>query len=218
MNGFLLDMQKIAGGIGTTFVLTVSSFVIGGILAMPLALARSSTLRIARAVAGAYIAIARGIPPIAWLFVLFFGLAQVGVKLSSLGAAIAGLSVIAAAYLAEIYRSGLLAVPTGQAEASRALGLTQAVTLGRVIMPQAVVTILPIAVAFFIGLLKDSAIASVIGVQDITAFALNLSKRSADSFTVFLAAGAVYLIISVPVAVLGRVVGPWFARRVGVMA
>jgi polar amino acid transport system permease protein len=216
MTDFLGWMQAIAGGLGTTFVLTVSSFIIGGILAFPLAMARVAKSPFSRFLSGGFIAIARGIPPIAWLFVIFFGLGQLGLKLNSLTAAIIGLSVISACYLAEIYRSGLLAVPAGQREASTALGLSSSVALRKVIIPQAVVTVLPIAIAFFIGLLKDSAVASVIGVQDVTAFALSLSRREADSFGVFLAAGALYLIISIPIAVFGRWLGPWTARRVGV--
>lgn len=216
MSGFLGALQTIAGGLGTTFLLTVSSFIVGGVLAFPLAMARVSKHRLPRVLSGTYISVARGIPPIAWLFVIFFGLAQWGLKLPSLTAAILGLSIISAGYLAEIYRSGLLAVPAGQSEASTALGLSSSVALRRVIVPQAIVTVLPIAIAFFIGLLKDSAVASVIGVQDVTAFALVLSRREADSFGVFLAAGAIYLIISIPIAVFGRWLGPWTARRVGV--
>lgn len=216
MNVFLHSILVIAGGIGTTFLLTVASFLIGGVLAVPLVLARTSSSAILRALSGTYIAVSRGIPPIAWLFVLFFGLGQLGVRLSSLSAAIAGLSVISAGYLAEIYRAGLSAVPRGQDDAARALGLPPRTAFYRVIVPQAIATVIPLAVAYFIGLLKDSAVASVIGVQDVTAFALSLSKRELESFTIFLAAGAVYLVISVPVAILGRWVGARVARLVGV--
>lgn len=216
MSEFLGWIQIIASGLGITFILTVSSFVIGGVLAFPLAMARVSKRAFPRFLSASFISIARGIPPIAWLFVIFFGLGQLGLKLNSLTAAIIGLSIISAGYLAEIYRSGLLAVPSGQREAATALGLSQTTGLTKVIIPQAVVTVLPIAIAFFIGLLKDSAVASVIGVQDVTAFALALSRREADSFGVFLAAGALYLIISVPIAVFGRWLGPWTARKVGV--
>ncbi|MFJ4029926.1 amino acid ABC transporter permease [Paenarthrobacter sp. NPDC089989] len=218
MNEYLRWLQVIGTGLGTTFILTVASFVIGGVLAFPLAMARVAKNPLPRLLSSGFIAVARGIPPIAWLFVIFFGLGQLGLKLNSLTAAIFGLSVISAGYLAEIYRSGLLAVPAGQREASSALGLASSVTLRKIIIPQAVVTVVPIAVAFFIGLLKDSAIASVIGVQEVTAFALALSRREADSFGVFLAAGALYLIISIPIAVFGRWLGPWTARRVGVAA
>lgn len=216
MSEFLVWMQAIAGGLGTTFFLTVSSFLIGGVLAFPLAMARVARNPVLKGLAGSYIAISRGVPPIGWLFVIFFGLSQLNLDLNSLTAAIIGLSVISAGYLAEIYRAGLLAVPAGQREASIALGLSPVVALRSVIVPQAIVTVLPIAIAFFIGLLKDSAVASVIGVQELTSFALALSRREVDTFGVFLAAGALYLIISIPIALFGRWLGPWTARRVGV--
>lgn len=216
MNDFLGSALIIAGGIGTTFLLTVVSFAIGGLIAIPLVVARTSSSAVLRVLSGSYIAISRGIPPIAWLFVLFFGLGQLGIRISSLSAAIAGLSIISAGYLAEIYRAGLRAVPGGQDDAARALGLSPRIAFYRVIAPQAIATVVPLAVAYFIGLLKDSAVASVIGVQDITAFALSLSKRELESFTIFLAAGAVYLVISIPVAILGRWLGARISRLIGV--
>lgn len=204
---------EIAKGLPTTLIMTVAGFVVGAIIAFPVAAARRSSMLPLRLVAGAYIEIGRGIPPIVWLFLLFFGLNQFGVQLESMAAAILGLGIIAAAYLSEIYRSGLTSVPAGQREAAQALSLSPLTAFVQVTLPQSIVTILPLATAYFIGLLKDSAIASVIGVQDVTAAATALSKRSFDGLTIFVICGLVYLIISLPVSVVGRRLGTIAASR-----
>lgn len=209
MTGILTGFTAIIAGLGTTLLLAGGGFVLGAVLALPLAWARVSSFPHLRFLAGGYIEIVRGVPPIVWLFVLYFGLAQFNLQLTSLGAAVLGLSVISSGYIAEIYRAGLSSVPGGQREAAQALSLPLASSFVHVTVPQALVSVIPLAVAYFIGLLKDSAVASVIGAQDITAMALALSKRSLDGLTVFAIAGAVYLIISFPVAMFGR----WLGRK-----
>lgn len=215
MTKFLEYGWLISQGIATTFALSVASFVLGAIFALLIVFARLSQSAALSLFAATFIAVVRGVPPIAWLFLIFFGLAQLGIRLSSMVAAILGLSLICTAYLAEIYRSGWLALPSGQLEASKAVGLSSAVAFRRVIAPQAFVTVLPMAITFFIGLLKETALVSVIGVHDVTELALSLSKVEPRPFDVFLAAGFVYLAISIPIGVTGRLAGPWVARRFG---
>lgn len=204
-------------GIGDTLLLTISALLIGVVVAVPISVGRMSKNPVVRTVATAYIEIARGIPPIAWLFLIFFGLTQFGSRMSNLEAAILGLGIIASAYLAEIYRSAMSAVPAGQHEAGRALALGRGTTFFSVLLPQAVVTGLPQGVAYAIGLLKDSAIATVIGVSGVTTIALSLSRRSLDALTIFIICGLVYMIISVPTSMLGRWVSARLARRLGVV-
>lgn len=210
--------RAIAAGIGTTATLTLSSFLLGAVLAIPVALARVSPAPILRAVAGTYIQVSRGVPPIVWLFVIYFGLSQFQLRFSSMSAAMTGLSLISAGYIAEIYRAGLNAIPSGQHEAAQALSLPRLAAFSHVMAPQAIVAVVPLSIAYFIGLLKDSAVASVIGAQDITAMALAASKRSPDAMLVFILAGAVYLIISLPIASFGRWAGRQVAARWAVRA
>ncbi|WP_423181244.1 amino acid ABC transporter permease [Arthrobacter sp. NyZ413] len=198
---------SIANGIGTTATLTISSFALGALIAIPVALARVSPSAVLRVLAGSYIQIVRGVPPIVWLFVIYFGLAQYKLTFTTMNASILGLSLISAGYIAEIYRAGLTSVPAGQTEAAHALSLSKASSFLNVTAPQALVAVIPLSIAYFIGLIKDSAVASVIGALDITAMALAVSKRTADGLLVFIAAGAVYLMISLPVAALGRWLG-----------
>jgi len=204
------------GGLGDTLFLTITALVIGVAIGVPVAAARGSHNAVLQVVGTAYIEIARGIPPIAWLFLLFFGLTQFNVRMSNMTASVLGLGLIAGAYMAEIYRSSLAAVPAGQYEAARALAMGRASAFFSVTLPQAVVTGLPQGVAFGIGLLKDSAIASVIGVGGVTTIALMLSRRSLDALTIFLICGLVYMIISVPTSFLGRWAGNRLAQRLGV--
>jgi polar amino acid transport system permease protein len=212
---FLGYVGTLLNGMGTTLTLTVLSFLLGAVVALPIAVARVSRFHALRFIAGGYVEFVRGIPPIAWLFVLFFGLNQFGVHPQSFTAAVVGLGVISSGYLAEIYRAGFNAVPPGQREAAAALSIRPSAAFRTVVAPQAAITALPLAIAYFIGLLKDSAVASVIGVQDITTIALSLSRRSLDALTIFAAAGLVYLIISIPVGIFGRWAGEALARKWG---
>jgi polar amino acid transport system permease protein len=203
----------ISQGIVNTLVITFGAFAIGALLGLPLALARSSRWRPLRLLSISSIELLRGIPPIAWLFIAYYGLAQFEVRIESIVAAIGGLGVVSAAYLAEIYRAGLRAVPDGQWEAGRAVGLTEREMYRNVIAPQALVTVFPPAATYAIGLLKDSAIASVIGAREITALALGEQQQSFEGLSVFLAAALIYLAISVPLGGISRWVDALLTRR-----
>jgi polar amino acid transport system permease protein len=207
---------RLAQGIEYTLLLTFAAFGMGALLAVPLAAARGSRIRLIRLVSIGYVEVLRGVPPIAWLFLLYFGLAQVDLRLESLTAAILGLGLISAAYLAEIYRGGLRAVPDGQFEAGRAIGLTDARLCFFVIGPQAIRTIMPPAAAFLIGLLKDSAVASLIGVPEVTGLSLRLTQQEFEGLAIFTAAGIVYMAMSLPLAALSRWVGLRLRGRLAV--
>lgn len=201
----ILDLLPIlAEGIRVTVVITVLSFLFGAALALPVSALRRSRLALLRLVGGTYVELLRGMPPLAWLFIVYFGLPPLGVRLEPLQAAIIVFSLIAAAYLSEIYRAGLRSVPRGQLEAATALGLGGMDTYRRVIIPQAIPMVTPLAIAYFIGLIKDSAAASVIGVLEITGKALSESKIGGTSLEAFLAAAVLYLAISIPVGLIGR--------------
>ncbi|MCW2994244.1 MAG: amino transporter, permease, region, His/Glu/Gln/Arg/opine family domain protein [Conexibacter sp.] len=205
----------IAHGIGSTLTITFAAYAIGLVLGIPIVVARSSRLRVVRLLAISFVEIFRGIPGIAWLFILYYGLAQLDVQISSMTAAICGLGLIAAAYMAEIYRAGLRAVPHGQFEAARALGMGTVQVYRSIVGPQAFVTSFPPAATYVIGLLKESAVASVIGAQEITGVALGQQQEaSTQGLSVFLAASAVYLALSLPLAGIARYADVWLARRV----
>lgn len=197
----------LAKGIEYTLTVTLGAFALGALLAIPLTALRRSEVAPLRWLGSAYVEVIRGIPPLPWLFLAFFALPSFGIRMSPVQTGIIVFGLIAAAYLTEVYRSGFRAVPAGQLEASQALGLGRFHTYSKVLVPQAVRTILPGGVAYLIGLLKDSALVSAIGVKDITAIALVENRQSGEGLTVFLSAALLYLIMSIPIGILGRWLG-----------
>jgi polar amino acid transport system permease protein len=198
----------VAQGIAATLQLTVVGFAIGAILGLPLLAMRVSRLWVLRATARSFIEIARGVPLIIWLFLIYNGPTQfnpaLGSVFTSWRSAVFAIGLVSAAYMAEIYRGALRAVNDGQFEASRALGMSQLDTATRIVGPQMVRVAIPASASYAIGLLKDSSLASTIGVFEITYFATTASSNS-SSVTPFFVAGLYYVALTFPSA--------WAARR-----
>ncbi|MEO5319841.1 amino acid ABC transporter permease [Arthrobacter sp. CC3] len=207
---------QIASGAGMTVVITGASLLSGALLGLPLVAARRSAWSPLRALATGYIDIVRAIPPITWLFLIYFGLPQYALRLDSVSASIVGFSVIASAYMAETYRSGLLSIPRGQWEAATALGLKFLPKARYVITPQAFKVTLPAVAAYAISLLKDSALASTIGVHEITYQAGLASRATHQGLLAFSIAGLLYIAMSVPLAVVARRVDRVLRRKLEV--
>jgi polar amino acid transport system permease protein len=117
---------------------------------------------------------------------------------------VVGFSVIASAFFAEIYRSGLLGIDRGQWEAATALGLSPFDALRHIITPQALKIALPAAAAYAIALLKDSALASTIGVHDLTYQATVVARSTQQGLLSFTIAGLAYIAVSIPLAIAAR--------------
>jgi polar amino acid transport system permease protein len=209
-------LPAIARGVGLTLYVTGASLVIGGIIGLVLVGAARSPFAIVRGIATLYINLVRVIPPITWLFLIYFGLPQFALRLTTIQAAIIGFSVIASAFMAEIYRSGLLSIPDGQREAAHALGLSAVTTVGHIITPQAFRVALPAIATYGIGLLKDSALASTIGVREITYYAQQSAKQTHEGLMSFIVAGALYIVISLVVALVARQVDLRLRKKIGV--
>ncbi|MHC6231957.1 amino acid ABC transporter permease [Arthrobacter sp. MMS24-T111] len=209
-------LSSIVQGVGLTLYVTGASLLFGGIGGLVLVGAARSPIAPVRAVATLYINIVRVIPPITWLFLIYFGLPQFALRLTTIQAAIIGFSVIASAFMAEIYRSGLLSILDGQREAAHALGLSSVTTVGHIITPQAFRVALPAIATYGIGLLKDSALASTIGVREITYYAQQSAKQTHEGLLSFVVAGALYIVISLIVALISRRVDLTLRRKIGV--
>ncbi|MFC9336250.1 amino acid ABC transporter permease [Arthrobacter sp. NPDC057009] len=209
-------LTQIASGIGLTAYITLASLGIGGVAALPLVAARRSTWLPLRAAATVYIDVVRSIPPITWLFLIYFGLPQYALRLDSVTASILGFSVIASAYMAETYRSGLLGIRRGQWEAATALGMGFFATARSIITPQAFRVTLPAVAAYAIALLKDSALASTIGVHEITYQAGAASRATYEGLLAFCIAGALYIAMSAPLALAARRVDRTLRQKVEV--
>jgi polar amino acid transport system permease protein len=204
----------LAHGIVGTVEITCFAFVLGCIGGLSLMLARRSSFPPLRWLATGYIELVRGIPPLAWLFLIYYGLAEAGyVKLGVMPTAVVVFAAIASAYLAEVFRSAVGAVSRQQWEAAAAVGLSPLAAYARVILPQAALVAIPPAAAYAIGLLKDSAVASTIGVHDIAFYAFDESQKTLKGLPIFVLAGLMYIALSVPIAVLARYVDHKLSRR-----
>ena len=158
----------LAQGLAMTYFVALVSIVVGLALGLIFATARSSSLLILRAPAIVYINFFRGLPLIAFLIWLYFGVTVAfNLQLSALSAGIVCLSIQASAYLAEIYRAGLQAIPQAQTQAALSLGLTPWQAFRTVRFPQALRVIFPAIGNEFIGLIKGSALVSVLGVFEL---------------------------------------------------
>jgi len=187
-----------------TLEVTATCFAVGSLLALVLLSGRRSRSVVVRSVSRVVIDVLRGIPPIVFLFIVFFGIGSGAIILSPFQAAVIGLGLISAAHLAEIYRGSLLAVNRGQFEASQALGLGRITTYVRVIGPQAMRVAIPGMVTWAISLLKDTALVSTIGVAEIMSVTNQDARASGSSLTPFIIAALIYIALGTPLAFLSR--------------
>ena len=155
-------------GIKITLLLSLFSLVIGTTLGAILSILRLSKSKILSFISTAYIELVRGTPVIVQIALVFFGsYVLTGVNMDKFLAALIALSLNCAAYVAEIIRSGIQSIDKGQTEASRSLGISSSQTMRYVILPQAIKNILPALGNEFITLIKETSIASTIGVADL---------------------------------------------------
>lgn len=193
-----------------TVIYTIASFCIGFVLALMLALMRLSNFGPARAFALAYIELFRGLPALVTLILLAFGIPiafSLRIPGGSMGAAVTGLSIVAGAYMAETIRGGIEAVPRGQMEAARSLGMSHGRTMFSIILPQAFRIMIPPLTNEFVLLIKDTSLFYVVGstpaTRELVKFARDFmsDRRNATPLTVI---AIVYLLITLPLTYLVR--------------
>lgn len=208
---FLQYLPPLLRGAELTLFLCVVSGVIGTTLGLALGMARTSPFRVARWVSAVYINFVRGIPILIILLFAYFAipLAFPAATLSRGVTAIIGLSVYAAAYLAEIFRGSIEAIEKGQSEAAEALGMHYVTKLRHVILPQAMKIAVPPAIGFLIALVKASSLVSVIGYVDLTRAGSIVTTLNQAPLTTFAVVAGLYFIISYPISLFGR----WYERR-----
>ena len=190
-------------GIGPTVEVTLGAFLVAALLGAAVTLVRRCPVPPLRAVGTAYVALVRGVPPVAWLFAMFFGL-QGTLALQPVPAAIAALGVAGSGYMAEIYRAALEAVPAGQIDAADALALTRRDKYRLVMLPSTAALLAASTASYLIALLKDSALASLIGVMELTGRADLYHRYYQQPIQAFAVIAAFYVGLSVIVAVPAR--------------
>jgi len=187
-----------------TVIVTVGSFGVAIILGVISAVCRTGRNRGLRFIAYAYVEVFRAVPVLTQLFVIYFGLAAIGIRLNPIPAAITGFGLNGGAYLTEVFRGGIEAVGRGQVEAARALGLSRLRILGLIVLPQAFRITLPSLVNFAIGLLKDTSLASAVAAPELSFNARILIDRTFLSTQIYLLVAFLYLSMSLPLAAVGR--------------
>jgi polar amino acid transport system permease protein len=188
--GWLLD------GIVFTLQLTVYGFAGGLVLGLVLALAQLTRFKPLAVVAQAYVVVYRGTPLILQMVFVFTALPHVGISFPPLMAASVALAMNEAAFFAEIFRSGVRGVDPGQLAAARALGLVPTVVAQRIVVPQVARTSVPALGNEAIATMKNSALASITAVPELTLRTQQLTSATFDYFSVYFATGAMYLALT----------------------
>ncbi|MFJ7754425.1 amino acid ABC transporter permease [Peribacillus muralis] len=184
----------IEGAIQKTIPLTLISFVIGLFLAVLTALARLSSIKIFQIIARVYVSIIRGTPLLVQLFIIFYGLPNLGVTISPFISAIIGFSLSVGAYASEIIRAAILSTPKGQWEAGYSIGMTYTQALKRIILPQAARVSIPPLSNTFISLLKDTSLASLILVTELFRKAQEIAAKNYEFLLLYMEAAVLYWI------------------------
>ena len=206
------------GGLTVTIEIAALSLVLSVALAAALAIFSISPRRPLRIFAGLYVDVFRSIPILALAISAYFGLGATLAKLgiSSFGTAVAVLTLIEAAYLAELYRGSLESIRTPQWDAGASLGLSWASTLRHVILPQALPPAIPITLNMAIAIIKDSSLVSLIAVNEITNVANQLIAVTFQPVQVYALVALLYLALIIPLSLVSRAIEALTARRLGI--
>jgi polar amino acid transport system permease protein len=202
----------ILNGMVVTIDIAVVVVITGIALGLLLALVRSFGLRLANSVIVVFADVARALPPLVLVLIVYFGLPNIGISLPSFAVLWLVLSLVLAAFAEEIFWAGILSVRKGQWEAGRSTGLTYGQTLRYIILPQAVRLTVPPLTNRTITVTKNTALGTVIGVPEILNQATTAQSFSGNATPLMMGAIA-YVVLFVPVVLLGRWIETRFAWR-----
>ena len=194
-----------------TLLLSAIAFAGGGVAALLLLLWRYAYPRSGRPLTDLYIQLLQGTPLLLQLFLVFFGLPMVGIEVSPLLAAGLALTFYAGAFLAEIWRGCVDAIPRGQWDASASLGMNFITQMRYVILPQALKMAVPPTVGFLVQLLKSTALASIVGFNELTRTGQILANATFQPFLIYGLVAIIYFAMCYPLTVGSRVL----ERRLG---
>ena len=197
-----LSLPYLLEGIWFTVVVTALGLIGGLILGLVLAAMQLSRFWMLAAFARGYTVIFRGTPLILQMVFAYDALPQIGLKLSAVGAAGLALAANEAPFIAEMLRAGVLGIDRGQVLAGQALGMTPALLMRRIIAPQAIRMMVPAFGNETVSALKNSSLASVISVQELTLRSTQLASSTFDFFSIFFASGLIYLMLTTGVSVI----------------
>ena len=186
----------------TTIMLSLAGFALAALLGLGLALMQVSSHAPLRRIAGLYVTVVRGVPLLAVLFLIYFGLPGIGLTFNAFSAAVIGLGLCFAAQMAEVYRSGLAAIPRGQREAAMAVGMAPVQAFVFITLPQALRIILSPVIVTFVSLVKDSSLASLITVNELVLTGRAMATEYFLPLQIYVAVGLFYFAIAWPFSLL----------------
>jgi polar amino acid transport system permease protein len=178
-----------------TLTLSVLAILISLVIGAAVAVMRRSRLRVVRFAGAAYVEVMRNTPLLVTLYIVYFAAPAIGIRLYSFTAALLGLSLNAAGYMAEIIRAGLIAVPGGQFEAATAQGMTMGQMFRHIIFPQVFRTIYAPLGNQFIAVILASSLASAVAVEEVTSWMETVGANSFRFFETFVVAAVVYVVL-----------------------
>lgn len=185
----------LVGLVKANIPLTIASFLLGMVLAVAAALARLSSIAPLDWLARAYISVIRGTPLLVQLFIVFYGLPQVGIDLDPYPAAIVALSLNVGGYAAEVVRAAIMSVPRGQYEAATVIGMDYGQTMRRIVLPQAARIAVPPLGNTLLSLIKDTALASLILVPDLFREAQVTAAATTDYLPLYVMAALYFWVV-----------------------
>jgi polar amino acid transport system permease protein len=191
---------------------TVLSFFIGSVLGVFGYLGRTSDVAALRAVAVGFIEVFRNTPLLVQLYLIYFGLPEVGINLNPFWSTLLGMTLNNAAYTAEIFRGGIEAVPNGLREAARALGMRFGQTFRYIVLKPAVRNVLPALTNQFIVLFLFSSVGSVISLNELTSVLADINQRTLRVLEVFTIGGGLYFLTSAVIAGSSRLAERYLFR------
>jgi His/Glu/Gln/Arg/opine family amino acid ABC transporter permease subunit len=213
---FLADVRLYGFGFlmaaWTVFWLTVLTIIVSWISGLLAALGQMSKWRAVRSATVFYIWFIRGTPTIIQIFIVYFGFPQIGIRLSPFTAGVLALGINSGAYVAEIIRSGLSAIPRGQTESALAIGFSHAATMRSIILPQVFRIVLPSLTNEAISTLKNTSLLSTITVVELTLYAQTLIAMTFRPFDFYIAVAVIYLLLTTILTQLAA----WLERRYAV--
>ena len=191
------SVPMLATGALTTVEVTAASLVLGCVLGLLIGIGRLSPQRkFIYSICTAYLTFVRGTPLLVQLFLLFFGLPQFGILLPAFVCGVLGLGIYSGAYISEIVRGAIQSIDRGQMEAARSLGMSQRTAMRKVILPQAFVRMIPPLGNEFIALIKNSALVSLLTIDDLMHEGEKIISVSYRSLEVYIVIAFIYLILT----------------------
>ncbi|MGO4405445.1 amino acid ABC transporter permease [Bosea sp. RAF48] len=190
-------------GLKWTVALSAIGFVFGSVSGLGIALMRTSGHSLLERITASYIALFQGTPLLMQLFVVYYGLALIGLRLDAWVAVAIGFTLHASAYLGEIWRGSIEAVPKGQTEAAKALSLHYASRMRDVVLPQAIRISLPATVGFLVQLIKGTSLAAIVGFTELTRAGNIVSNQIFQPLLVFGIVGILYFLLCWPLSLYG---------------